>query len=842
MLRMRHNKGKAVTNFDKEYNAILLEVNYCFDDEITLRTELQKLKEKAESENATHWADYIQARIDHFDGQNDKAIQTYDNLLSALTGDDEETLLLVAKTLSNKADLVDSDKSPDEYIKLQDEIIHRLSDQKKATLRMKAADASRNKAAIFIRQGKPDEAIAAYDEALTQLKGQTEPELLERFATIAMNKGYFLKNQGKAEEEIVAYDEALAQLKGRAEPEQVRSSVIMLIYYKADALERQDKPDEACATLDTIIMQCSDQSMSILTVVAATKKGAILAKQEKLDEAIAVYDAFLSRIKIRDEPDKAMGEVELLHNKGQALSQQEKWPEAIAAFDKALSCCECIMYTSPDYAVKRTVDILFDKSIVYANKSALESKSGIDCTKLLEEEKSIYEKILSLLKDTPESSQRISMAQALGLKGILLSRMNNPQKAVAAIIKLVTLLHKNSDVAEEFIGSGLLKWVNSHCEAVHPDQKDEVWRILVRLICVIDFFWKRYDTDRCSRNGHFYHYTTRATLQAVVSKGGETTPAPRNLLRIGNMEYVNDPKEGMSLVDYCRKSDCKKCAAASSASGASPCQDHFSSGLGAYFFDNIPPEIAGNMYTVCFTMQEDDLNHWRMYSDDARGVSIGIPVRAFSEDKLSSHDSSRSADDPQGDDLFPFMQRKEAAAAPEADSTQADAKADEKKPVKISAPRKVHYDEETMHAACKALCPHLREASAIMHTLPEKQRESFREAVQGILLDILYLFKDKSYSAEEEYRFLVFEPDLTRAEKAGRIFLNSEPFLFQRPGYIVHTGPYCPNPREVILDARYELAHTNKSWLRNVEFKMSARHYRGKPASPGQGTATTSHP
>jgi predicted O-linked N-acetylglucosamine transferase (SPINDLY family) len=153
----------------------------------------------------------------------------------------------------------------------------------------------------FKRQGKLEEALGSYESAL-----KLKPDLAEA----CNNLGVVLQNQGKFAEATAAYERVMKQRPGDVEA----------AYNRAVALQQQGRREEAESAYRDILRQNPNRLVYV-------NLGALLHEQDRLDEALAAFDAALAL-----NPSYA----EAQFNRGIILQQQGRLDAAIEAYQQAL--------------------------------------------------------------------------------------------------------------------------------------------------------------------------------------------------------------------------------------------------------------------------------------------------------------------------------------------------------------------------------------------------------------------------------------------------------------------------------------------------------------------------
>ena len=184
--------------------------------------------------------------------------------------------------------------------------------------------------------------------------------------------------------------------------------------------------------------------------------------------------------------------------------------------------------------------------------------------------------------------------------------------------------------------------------------------------------------------------------------------------------------------------------------------------------------------------------------------------------------------------------------------------------VPLSLPVKVRYGKEGMREICNFIQEPVEQCFKILSDLKkekkslkkkknqkekicrlEEQINIFRKAVQGLLVRVLYLVKnqgyanDEEYASKEEYRIVVFQPDLKAAQidyttipsrGYARIYLESEAILFDSPirwkaaHFELWIGPKVKRSDLIQLELEQRLIDNGKG--SNATVKVSRSAYR----------------
>jgi len=298
------------------------------------------------------------------------------------------------------------------------------------------------------------------------------------------------------------------------------------------------------------------------------------------------------------------------------------------------------------------------------------------------------------------------------------------------------------------------------------------------------------------------HYTDMKALRSMLSEG-------KNVLRMYNIGYVNDPSEGRSLVQYSRKKE----------------------GEGYVlhrFFESdeeeneeAPPVV----YFASFSLKEDSLELWRPYGRDGAGVCLVIPARVFSDEPGKSHVLHRYL----AANMIPVSAGKSEEQAEEGEEPN---RQDTRPALTLYW---VRYEDKDKEEALKALNEPLKKIHEEVEKsgFQDEARNRIHETVRMILGDILYLYKNAKYKSEQEVRLLAARPptarDLkieenVRDDETRHLYIETRPFLFETDGYRVILGPKMKDRSAARMEIEY-LWH-KYGFPGRLEIKSSKVPYR----------------
>ncbi len=299
------------------------------------------------------------------------------------------------------------------------------------------------------------------------------------------------------------------------------------------------------------------------------------------------------------------------------------------------------------------------------------------------------------------------------------------------------------------------------------------------------------------------HFTSLEALYSMLPKVavGEQAPSrkDRNHLRLYNIEYVNDPQEGKSLLGPTSNSaqPLNKLLLPNHESGP---DDNLEQS-----FESLPLQgLAFSVYVGSFTLRADRLDLWRAYGRDGTGYCLVTPFSAFR------------------DGMTPTEHGFAGLVAIEQDDRQV--------PMALY---RVAYGQEPVAKALDQLNPSLQKLFSAIDKYAQVRRngEEIKAkiylTIRAIFSDILYLYKNEEYKSEEEVRMLAPYAISAQAVKAdnqmpGRLYVKTVPFLFP-PGSRIIIGPKVPRPEAVRLELKHRL---DRNGHRDVDVVCSRIPYR----------------
>lgn len=433
------------------------------------------------------------------------------------------------------------------------------------------------------------------------------------------------------------------------------------------------------------------------------RKAYVLSKVNKRQEAIDTYDAVIK---------KRADYVPAYNNKGILLSKRQQYQDAIKEYDKAIK-------KKADYA------------LAYNNKAVALGQSK-------------KPKILDL------TSENIA-----GFLSII--------NSVRFEVKIPNEFSLTEEILKSF---KTYKYNNPNFKELMNDANNDFKMALIHfMISIHNFKCSRLLSNTDSAKS-FYQYTSLNTLKSLLNLNDqEATNKTKINVRLYNTDYMNDPEEGNTLINYLN-------------GGAK----HNNKTLASHtFISSLTPRE-----------KKDEIPMWRMYGDDYQGVSIGF--KGFPRwNKNSMLDHHGDFEEKSMDHLETFPQMYKVYYL------------DERK--KLSS--KQNSDKEDENSELKSL-------KEKYDNLLDTKKEFFGESaiidnfINFELEQVKFLVKDKRYDYEGEVRLVQTVQSFDKAKyemNSPKLFLEYDNDLKKRHLEIV----------EIIFGVNGDLL---ENWLAIIEKKV----------------------
>ncbi len=259
-------------------------------------------------------------------GQNQQAIDIYDEVISLLDGRDEDNLLKIfAWTLVNKGVSLGQLNRPDEELAVYDDVIARFGSRDEVALLEQVAKALIYKGITLGQLGRSDEALAVYEDVVARFGSRDEAVLLDPVASALVNKGVTLGQLGRSDEALAVYEDVVARF-GSREELALLEQVAKALVGKGVTLGEIGHPDEALAAYEDVIARFGSRDEVVLLEQVATAYngkawGVYESRQdEKLSDAIVFGQRALEL-----QPEENW----YRHTLASVLGLVGRWPEAL---------------------------------------------------------------------------------------------------------------------------------------------------------------------------------------------------------------------------------------------------------------------------------------------------------------------------------------------------------------------------------------------------------------------------------------------------------------------------------------------------------------------------------
>jgi TPR repeat protein len=273
------------------------------------------------------------------------------------------------------------------------------------------------------------------------------------------------------------------------------------------------------------------------------------------------------------------------------------------------------------------------------------------------------------------------------------------------------------------------------------------------------------------------HYTGNAALEGMLSPALSES---KNLMRMYNFAYFNDPGEGrrLYLVDGTNENPLSKF------------------GQPTTYKEDVRTE-SQFVYIGSLSLVPDQLDLWRAYTDNGKGFSIVTPFSAFSKNLTRSLMATWN---------------------------------NERRPSTIPTLYKVLYEQKEAERALKTLSPKLKVIEDAIGKFSPEKKEKIRQLVRMIANELLFLYKSEDYRSEKEVRFVkalgLNMSEVRRDESRSpiRLYMETQPFFFNTPKSKIIIGPTVDNQTSVAMALRHALV--SRGWDGACEISYSTVNYQ----------------
>lgn len=352
---------------------------------------------------------------------------------------------------------------------------------------------------------------------------------------------------------------------------------------------------------------------------------------------------------------------------------------------------------------------------------------------------------------------------------------------------------------------------------------EEIWRLLA----IIRLYAQWQQAQHLIKNDTtLYHFTRFDVLGKFLPDSDLNESSSKcNILRCYHVSYMNDPSEGMRLIDYSGGAKIENDALA--VTSAQLLKKWFDNDTSNGYFHQLNnatviSELPASVFTASFTLRADSLDLWRAYGSDGKGISVGLPVKGTKNLYLP---------------LQAIMGKGLQSPVPAdgQDNQSMDWEKTTTRYVKSVQARyyRVDYSNDAVATALSLFHAPLLRLEGILTSMKNdesKWRNIASKHITEALLHILYLFKDSNYSSEEEVRAIeIHRLDSNKVrgdERSPRRLYCDLPgcSLFTSPNTQITIGPKAEDANAMIWDARHLLM--KHGYGENVTVKRSSVKYR----------------
>ena len=309
---------------------------------------------------------------------------------------------------------------------------------------------------------------------------------------------------------------------------------------------------------------------------------------------------------------------------------------------------------------------------------------------------------------------------------------------------------------------------------------NEVSKLLINLLETTNAIRQvEHSVDKKEAVDGIAHYTKPEALKNML---GNQAKQAKNVVRLYNIAYVNDPNEGKRLTHYKRK------------------DPDYSNPLTPFYKEREVGEDDTtskwqefSVFLASFSLETNNLNLWRFYGDDGTGFSVVTPLSAFNT--VLEHGSMGGA----------WESRDESSA----DWSPLSARAS------TITLNKVLYTDKEVEETLGSLKSSLAALDERLKSINNGAvQDTLRSATVMILSELMYLYKEHDYKDEREVRAvearqlgsLDVQQHPGESDSFSRLYLETADLLFKSKGSKIIIGPKVQKEDAVMLDIRHQLA------------------------------------
>jgi tetratricopeptide (TPR) repeat protein len=268
---------------------------------------------------------YQQARAAASDERFGDAIAAFGELVERFPQFD----MLAARALNGKAWCLEKIERDQAAVGVFDEILERFGDSGDDGIRRQVARALFSRGVALSRLGQDEAAIASWDDLLGRFgPDDAEPEFGRRVWGALERKAAAMRRLEHLDEALEAYDEIVVRFTTSEYP-QLRRQADIALSNKAFVLLVDGRIDEAIVVAKAAVGRLGTSEDPSALAIAVLNLGGGLVKEQRLTEAMNVYDALIDRLAATLSPERHWHLILATSNKVEVLAMMDRTDDAV---------------------------------------------------------------------------------------------------------------------------------------------------------------------------------------------------------------------------------------------------------------------------------------------------------------------------------------------------------------------------------------------------------------------------------------------------------------------------------------------------------------------------------
>ena len=267
---------------------------------------------------------YEQARASVGDGRYGDAIAGFE----AVAARYPQFEALVGNALYGKAWCLERIEREQVAVDVYEEILARYRDAEDDTLRRQLARALYHYGVAVSRLDRTDDAIDAWDELVERFGEVQDPEFWRRVAGALERKAAAMRRLERLDDALQAYDEIVVRFTN-SDYRQLRQKADMALSNKAFVLLLDGRLDEAIVVANAAVGRLGASEDPGSLAIAILNLGGALVKEERLSEAMAVYDTLIDQLEENPSAEREWQLILAVSNKVEVLAMLDRTDEAV---------------------------------------------------------------------------------------------------------------------------------------------------------------------------------------------------------------------------------------------------------------------------------------------------------------------------------------------------------------------------------------------------------------------------------------------------------------------------------------------------------------------------------